>query len=99
MNYYSVSKLDYKNLNPFSQLLLLLSGDISLNPGPVHQDTLQCSSEWNLFRNRGLHFIMEDFIHLNINSFLLKIEELRYIAKSINAVVIGLCELNLTLRF
>ena len=31
-------------------------------------------------------------IHLNINSLLSKIEELRFIAKSTNAVVIGICE-------
>ena len=68
-------------------MLLLLSGDISLNPGPVHQDTLQCLNEWNVFKNRGLHFI-----HLNINSLLPKIDELRYIAKSTNAAVIGICE-------
>ena len=35
-------------------MLVLLSGDISLNPGPVHQDTLQCSNEWNVFKNRAL---------------------------------------------
>ena len=61
------SKLKYQNLNSFSHLLLLLSGNISLNPGPVHQDTLQCSNEWNVFKNRGLHFI-----NLNINSLLYK---------------------------
>ena len=81
------SKLKYQNLNSFSHLLLLLSGNISLNPGPVHQDTLQCSNEWNVFKNRGLHFI-----NLNINSLLYKIEELCYIAKSTNAAVIGICE-------
>ena len=32
------------------------------------------------------------FIHLNINSLLSKIEELRDIAKSINPVVIGICK-------
>ena len=63
INHFSISKLKYKNLNSFSQLLLLLSGDISLNPGPVHQGTLQCSNEWNVFKNRGLHFI-----HLNIKT-------------------------------
>ena len=36
INHYSVSKFEYKNLNSFSQLLLIFSGDISLNPGPVH---------------------------------------------------------------
>ena len=45
INHYSIPKLKYQNLNSFSHLLLLLSGDISLNPGPVHQDTLQCSNE------------------------------------------------------
>ena len=85
INHYSISKLKYQNLNSFSCLLLLLSGDISLNPGPVHQDTLQCLNAWNVLKNRGLHFI-----HLNI--LLPKIEELRYIAKSTNAAVIGICE-------
>ena len=87
INHFSILKLKYKNLNSFPQLLLLLSGDISLNPGPVHQGTLQCSNEWNVFKNRGLHFI-----HLNINSLLPKIEELRFIAKSTNTAVIGICE-------
>ena len=77
----------YKNLNSFSQLLLLLSGYISLNPGPIHQGTLQCSNELDVFKNRGLHFI-----HLNINSLLPKIEKLRFITKSTNAAVIGICE-------
>ena len=40
--------------------------------------------EW---MNRGLHFI-----RLNINSLLSKIEKFRYIAKSTNAAVIGICE-------
>ena len=65
INTYSVSKLEYKNQNSFSLLLLLLSGNISFNPGPVHQGTMQCSSEWNVFRSRDLHFI-----YLNINSLL-----------------------------
>ena len=57
INHYSISKPKYQNLNSFSHSLLLLSGDISLNPSPVHQDTLQRSNEWNVFKNRGLHFI------------------------------------------
>ena len=78
INHFSISKLS---------LLLLLSGDIRLNQGPIHQDTLQCSNEWNVFKNGGLHFI-----HTNINSLLSKIEELHFIAKSNNAAVIGICE-------
>ena len=87
ISHFSISKLKNKNVNSFSQLLLLLSGDISLNSGPVDQGTLQCSNEWNVFKNRGLHVI-----HLNINSLLSKIEELRFIAKSTNAAIIGICE-------
>ena len=85
--FYSVPKLKYRNLNSYFHLLILLSGDISLNSGPTHQHKLQCLNEQNLFKSRGLHFI-----HLNINSLLPKIEELRIIAKSANAVIIGISE-------
>ena len=87
IDHYLILKLKYQNFNWLSHLLLLLSGDLSLNPGPVHQDTLQCSYEWNVFKKRDL-----DFIHFNINSLLSKIEEFRYIAKSTNAAVISFCE-------
>ena len=87
INHFSISKLKYKNLNSFSQLLLLLSGDLNLNPGLVHQDTLQCLNEGNTFKSRGFHFI-----HLNINSLSSKIEELCFIVKSTKAAVIGICE-------
>ena len=85
--FYSVSKLKYRNLNSFFNLLILLSGDISLNPGPNHQHKLQYLNKWNIFKSRGLHFI-----HLNISSLLPKIEELRIIAKSTKAVIIGISE-------
>ena len=68
-------------------MLLFLSGDISLIPSFVLQDTMQCWNEWNIFKNRGLHFI-----HLNIDSFLSKLEEFHYIAKSTNAPIIGICK-------
>ena len=42
---------------------------------------------WNPFRKRGLHFL-----HLNINSLLPKIDEVRLIAKNSNAAVIGITE-------
>ena len=45
---------------------------------------------WNIFQKRGMHFI-----HLNINSILPKIDEIRYIAKLTNATVIGLSETKL----
>ena len=45
---------------------------------------------WNIFEKRGMHFI-----HLNINSILPKIDEIRYIAKLANATAIGLSETKL----
>ena len=48
---------------------------------------MEYSNGWNIFKNKDLNFI-----YLNINSLLPKIEELRFIAKSTNAAVIGICE-------
>ena len=85
--FYSVSKLEYSNLDLSFYLLILLSGDISLNSGPNHQHKLQCLNKWNIWKSRDLHFI-----RLNINSLSPKIEELQVIAKSANATVIGISE-------
>ena len=85
--FFLISKLQYKNSNSYFNLLLLLSGDISLNPGPPHNNQLQPQSEWSVFNSRGLHFI-----HLNVNSLLLKMGELRNIAKLSNAAVMDISE-------
>ena len=81
---------DFYNLNSFPQLLLLLSGDIILNPDLVHQDTSQCSNEEcyivRMFEQRVI------FLHLNMNSLLSRIRELHYIARSTNVAAIGICE-------
>ena len=45
---------------------------------------------WNIFQKRDMYFI-----HLNINSILPKIDEIRCIAKLTNATVIGLSETKL----
>ena len=71
INRFSISKLKYNSWNSFSQLLLLLPGDINLNPVPIHQRTLPCLNQWNVFKKKGLHFI-----HLNIKHILSKIDEL-----------------------
>ena len=60
---------------------------ISLNLGANPQHKLQCLNKWNIFKSRGLYFI-----HLNINSLLPKIEELRITVKSTNAAIIGISE-------
>ena len=47
---------------------------------------------WNIISKKRMDM---QFIHLNINSFLSKIGEIRYIAKLTNATVIGLSETKL----
>ena len=66
-----LSQLKIQNRNQFFKFLLLLSGDVELNPGPNQpiENTYSC------FKKKGLHFF-----HLNINSVLKKIDELRIIA-------------------
>ena len=109
----ALSKVHLNKYGSCFKFILLMSGVISLNPGPTvpkRNDILWelvpfhiCSfstermddkldylsvvsnDTWNIFQNRGMHFI-----HLNINSILLKIDEIRYIANLTNATVIGL---------
>ena len=71
-------------MNLISQLLLLLSCNLSLNPGLVHQGTLQCSYEWNVFKKRALHFT-----HLQFKSLLSKI------GSFVNAAIIDISECKL----
>ena len=80
----SVSQLMYCNSNSYHRLLL---GDISLNSGPFHNLQPLDQNEWNIFKHRALHFL-----HLNINSLLPEIDELRHIARLTNAAVIEICE-------
>ena len=70
-------------------MLLLLSGDISLNPGPIPNSVSQ--SFWKPFENKGLHFL-----HLNINSSLPKLDELKMIAGNTKAPIISITELTIT---
>ena len=60
---------------------------LRVNPGPTHPHKLQCLNEWNIYKSRSLLFI-----HLNINSLLPKIEDLRIIAMWTNAAITGISE-------
>ena len=66
---------------------MILSGDITLNPGPVYNNESLESNKWNVFKSKGIHLI-----HLNINSLLLKIDKIRYITERTNAAEIGITE-------
>ena len=72
----SLTKIKLKKKSSFFWLLLLLSGDIEKNPGP---------SSIGCFQNKkGLHFA-----HININSLLPKIDELRHFIRNFNIAVLG----------
>ena len=85
--YASFLKLNRINNKCFLPILLILSGDISLNPEPFSNNQSLHSNEWNVFRSKGIHLI-----HLNVNSLLPKIDELHYIAERTKAAVIGITE-------
>ena len=69
-------------------MLLTLSGDISLYPGPADDHHFPSLKEWDIFRIKGLLHLL----HVNVNSIPLKIDELRYIAKFSNAVIIRITQ-------
>ena len=85
----ALSQIKIQNHGKFFKFLLLLSVDTELNPGPVQlADNSQFPCEnYHCFKKRGMHLV-----HLNINSILPKIDELRLIAQNTNAAVIGLTE-------
>ena len=63
--------------------MLLLPGDISLNPGSTPNSVSQ--SFWKPFEDKYPHFL-----HLNINSILTKLEEPKTIAGNTKAAIIGI---------
>lgn len=69
-------------------MALSLSSDLNLNPGPINKYHRR-NHTFNVFNSKG-----PDFLHLNITGLLPKMDQLRYIAKSSNAAVIGFQKLN-----
>ena len=72
--------------NKHKQISLLLSGDISLSPGPC-QMQVSDDKTWEHLKIRGLHFW-----DLNVNSLLSIIDELRDISNYIKPVILGITE-------
>ena len=52
LNLLTLREMNYKDHTKFFRLILLLSGDMNLNPGPT-----QISETWSVFKKRGLHFV------------------------------------------
>ena len=94
------------NLNPGSttpkrndikwELLPFCKCSFSTEWMDYHLDPLSVVSNdaWNIFQKRDMHFI-----HLNVNSLIPKIDEIRYTAKLTNSSVIGLMKLNFKTHF
>ena len=71
------------------KIVLILSGDLELNPGHVDRHQMEKENS-EVFNNKKLHFM-----HLKINILFNKIDKLRYIASISNAAVIGITETKL----
>ena len=74
----------------FYKLVILLSGDISMNPGP-YQNTKISENKFETFCTRGLHLS-----HINVNSLLSKIDKLRDLVSRTTPAILGITESNLT---
>ena len=83
----AITNLKYKDYNNFHQFLLLLSGDLSPNLGPVQISPPVNVNIWEPFSKKGLHFL-----HTNINSLLLKVDKLKCITNKTTATIIGITE-------
>ena len=70
----------------FYHLLILLSGDVSLNSGPS-QYLPDNDDKFEPFRKRDLHFL-----HINVNSLLSKIDELRDVVGHTKPAILGITE-------
>ena len=87
-SYFALNKLRIKRNECFKfyHLLILLSGDVSLNPGPSQYPPYN-DDKFEPFRKRGLHFL-----HINVNSLLSKIDELRDIIGHTKPAILRITE-------
>ena len=69
----AITDIKYKDHNNFCLFLLLLLGDISLNPGPLQISPAANVNIWEQINKKGLHFFQ-----VNINSLLPKMDELMH---------------------
>ena len=83
----TVTNLKYKHYTNFYKFLLLLSGDESLNLGPIQRSLDISSTIWEPLNKKGLHFL-----YININSLLSKKDKIRCIANKTKAAIIGITE-------
>ena len=73
-------------MNVSNHLLILLAGDVSLNPGP-NKYLPDNDNKFELFHKRGFHFLV-----INVDSLLLKVNELRDVVGHTKAAILGITE-------
>ena len=86
-HYFALSKLRIKcnECFKFYHFLILLSGDVSLNTGPSQLP--DNDDKFEPFCKCGLHFL-----HINVNSLLSKIDELRDVVGHTKPAILGITE-------
>ena len=86
--YLALNKLKIKHNECFKfyHLLILVSGHVNLNAGPS-QYLPDNDDKFEPFRERGLHFL-----HINVNSLLSKIDELRDVVGHTKPAILGITE-------
>ena len=82
--YFALKKLN--ECFKFCHLLILVSGDVNLNAGPS-QYLPDNDDKFEPFRESGLHFL-----HINVNSLLSKIDELRDVVGDTKPAILGITE-------
>ena len=86
---YTCSKCTVSKELPFYDIPMetfLESQEVLINDCPINNLNIN-QNIWSPFHKRGLHFL-----HININSILPKLEELRNISRLSNASIIGISE-------
>ena len=86
--YFALNKLKIKRNECFKfyHLLILVSGDVNLNA--CHSQYLPDNDDkFEPFHERGLHFL-----HINVNSLLSKIDELRDVVGHTKPAILGITE-------
>ena len=81
-----ITNLKDKDYNNFYQVLLL-SGEVSLNPGPLQISPAVNTNIWKPLNKKGLQIL-----HINTNSLLPKIDEFKCIPNKTEAAVIEITE-------
>ena len=86
--YFALNKLRIKRNEffKFYHLLILLSGNVSLNHGPS-QYLPDNDNKFEPFHKGGLHFL-----HINVNSLLSNIDELRDVVDHTKPAILGINE-------